>query len=71
MLENNLRIIMAKKQIYTLSDLINATGLSRNALNKLWRTDENTESVKLSTLIIICDALNVKLSELIEYIPDK
>jgi putative transcriptional regulator len=70
MLENNLRIIMAKKRIDNVSDLINITGLSRNALNKLWH-NENLDSVKLETLIIICNKLGVKLSELIEYNPDK
>jgi putative transcriptional regulator len=70
-IENNLRIIMAKKRIDNLSELIEITGLSRNALNKLWRTDENPESVKLGTLITICDKLDIKLSDLIDYIPKK
>lgn len=69
-LENNLRMIMAKKRINSVSDLITITGLSRNALNKLWH-DENMESIKLGTLMEICDSLDVKLSELVEYIPNK
>lgn len=69
-IENNLRILMAKKRIDNLSDLINLTGLSRNALNKLWH-NENIESVKLSTLMVICEKLNVQLSDLIEYKPEQ
>lgn len=69
-LENNLRIIMAKQRIDNVSELINITGLSRNALNKLWH-NENMESVKLGTLLEICDKLEIKLSDLIEYIPNK
>lgn len=69
-LENHLRIVMAKQRIDNVSELINITGLSRNALNKLWH-DEELESVKLGTLMIVCDKLDIKLSELVEYIPDK
>lgn len=69
-LKSNLRIIMAQQQIDSISELIQTTGLSRNALNKLWH-NENLESVKLGTLVIVCDSLNVKLSDLIEYTPPK
>lgn len=68
--ENNLRIIMAKKRINNVAELMKITGLSRNSLNKLWHNEE-LESVKLGTLIVACDKLNVKLSELIEYIPEQ
>lgn len=69
-LENNLRIVMAKQRIDSVSELMKITGLSRNALNKLWH-NENMESVKLGTLMIICDSLGIKLSDLIEYTPEK
>lgn len=68
-IENNLRIVMAKKRIDNVSELITITGLSRNALNKLWH-NENMDSVKLGTLMTICEKLNVPLSELIEYSPE-
>jgi len=67
-IENNLRIVMAQQRIDNISELINITGLSRNALNKLWH-NENMESIKLGTLIEICDKLEIKLSELVEYTP--
>jgi putative transcriptional regulator len=69
-IENNLRFIMAKQRIDNISELISLTGLSRNALNKLWH-NEDLETVKLGTLLVICDKLDVKLSDLIEYNPDK
>lgn len=69
-LNNNLRLIMAAKRIDNLTDLIKITGLSRNALNKLWH-NQDTETIKLETLIQICNSLEVKLSDLLEYIPDK
>lgn len=68
-IQNNLRIIMANKRINSITELMSKTKLSRNALNKLWH-DENIETVKLETLIQICDALNVELNELITYKPN-
>lgn len=69
-LKNKLRIIMAERMINNLTDLIRITGLSRNALNKLWH-NQDVESVKLETLIQICKSLGIKLSDLLEYVPDK
>lgn len=69
MLNNNIRLIMGKQRIDNIHDLMERTGLSRNALNKLWH-EENLEAIKLGTLIKICDSLNVSLSDLIEYVPD-
>lgn len=69
-LENNFRIIMAKKRIDSISELISVTGLSRNALNKLWKS-EDLDSIKLGTLMTVCDKLQIKLSDLIEYQPEK
>lgn len=61
---------MAKERVDNITDLMEKTGLSRNAINKLWH-NENVESVKLGTLLTICDALNISLNELIEYVPSK
>ncbi|MCC9021933.1 helix-turn-helix domain-containing protein [Bacillus nakamurai] len=70
MLTINLRYIMADKRINSLTELMKLTGLSRNALKKLWHEDE-PETIKLETLIKICDALQVRLSDLVEYVPDE
>ncbi|HFK1786757.1 TPA: helix-turn-helix domain-containing protein [Bacillus cereus] len=68
-LVNNIRMIMAKKNIDNISELLRITGVSRNSINKLWH-NENVSSLRLDTLITICEKLDVKLSDLIEYIPD-
>jgi putative transcriptional regulator len=68
-LENNLRLIMAQKKIDNISELMNLTGLSRNSINKLWH-DDKIETLRLDTLIQICDVLNVRLSDLIQYVPE-
>jgi len=68
-LKNNLRILMAEKRIDNITVLMETTGLSRNALSKLWR-NQDIQTVKLETLIQICRPLKVKLSDLVEYTPD-
>ncbi|UAT31464.1 helix-turn-helix transcriptional regulator [Bacillus badius] len=68
-LKSNLRVIMAEKMIDNLSDLIELTGVSRNSLNKLWKNSE-LDTIKLGTLVKICEALKISLFDLIEYIPD-
>ncbi|MGU9504952.1 helix-turn-helix domain-containing protein [Bacillus paralicheniformis] len=62
-------MIMAKKNIDNISELVRITGVSRNSINKLWH-NENVSSLKLDTLITICEKLDVELSDLIEYIRD-
>ncbi|MGM2776503.1 helix-turn-helix domain-containing protein, partial [Bacillus cereus group sp. Bce015] len=60
--------IMAQKNIDNIAELIRITGVSRNSINKLWH-NESVSSLRLDTLIAICEKLDVKLSDLIEYIP--
>lgn len=67
-IKNKLRLIMAEKRIDSIAELMKITGLSRNAVNKLWH-DQDLETVKLETLIQICKPLNIALSELIEFVP--
>ncbi|MRA58645.1 helix-turn-helix domain-containing protein, partial [Bacillus thuringiensis] len=61
---SNIRMIMAKKNIDNISDLVRITGVSRNSINKLWH-NENVSSLKLDTLITICEKLDVELLDLI------
>ncbi|MGN4506598.1 helix-turn-helix domain-containing protein [Bacillus cereus group sp. MYBK58-1] len=68
-LVNNIRMIMAQKNIDNIAELIRITGVSRNSINKLWHND-NVSSLRLDTLLAICEKLDVKLSDLIEYIPN-
>lgn len=61
---------MADQRIDGVTDLMNRSGLSRNAINKLFK-DIDIESVKMETLFTLCDTLGCKLSELLDYIPEK
>jgi putative transcriptional regulator len=69
MLESHLRDIMAQFKIDDISELMQTTGISRNSINKLYK-ETDMESLKLETLIKICDTFQIRLSSLIEYIPD-
>ncbi|MED1575442.1 helix-turn-helix domain-containing protein [Priestia megaterium] len=66
---NNFRVIMAVKNIDNVAELVRMTGVSRNSINKLWRND-NVSSLRIDTLLPICEKLDVELLDLIEYIRD-
>ena len=67
----NIRILMAQHKIDDIQELMNRSGLSRNAINRLYKgTDEEIKTSSLKTLITLCDVFNCKLSDLLEYVPD-
>jgi len=66
MLKSHLRHRMADRSIDDISQLIEISGVSRNSINKLFRS-ENLETLKLETLMKLCDALECNLSDLVEY----
>ncbi|WP_431085583.1 helix-turn-helix domain-containing protein [Paenibacillus sp. 8b26] len=70
MLKCNIRTLMAEHRIDDITELMSLSGLSRNSINKLYR-ETNIETTKLETLFKLCDAFDCKLSDLIEYVPDK
>ncbi|MFW5987875.1 MAG: helix-turn-helix domain-containing protein [bacterium] len=70
MLKIYLRYLMADRKIDTITELMDKSGLSRNAINNVYK-EKNIRNVKLKTLIKLCDALNCNLSELIEYNPNE
>lgn len=66
MLKSYLRHRMADRSIDDITQLIEISGVSRNSINKLFR-GANLETLKLETLIKLCDALECNLSDLVEY----
>ena len=67
----NIRILMAKNKIDGVQELMNRSGLSRNAINRLYKgSDTEIKSTSLKTLITLCNVFNCKLSDLLEYVPD-
>lgn len=65
---NNFSTILGHN-LLTITNVYKGTGISRSTLINIYY--QRTRSVKLNTLIKICDYLQVPLSELIEYIPNK
>lgn len=70
MLKSNLRVLMAEHRIDDITELMEKSGLSRNSINKLYK-ETQLETIKLETLFKLCDTFQCKLSELIEYVPEK
>ncbi len=66
MLKSYLRHRMADKSIDDITQLIEISGVSRNSINKLFR-GTSLETLKLETLLKLCDALECDLSDLVEY----
>lgn len=70
-IQMRIRFLMAEHKIDGVGGLMQRSGLSRNAINRLYKgTDEEIKATSLKTLITLCDVFNCKLSDLIEYIPD-
>lgn len=70
MLKNYIRYRMADQNIDDITGLMERSGVSRNAITKLFR-NENVDTLKVGTLMRICDALECNLSDLLEYKPEK
>lgn len=68
MLKCNIRRLMADHRIDDITELMERSGLSRNSINKLYR-ETDLETVKIETLLKLCDTFQCKLSDLIEYEP--
>ncbi len=69
-IQMRIRFLMAEHKIDGVGELMQRSGLSRNAINRLYKgTDEEIKATNLKTLITLCDVLNCKLSDLIEYTP--
>ena len=70
MIKCYLRQIMAEKKIDDIIDIMRATNISRAPISKLYK-EEDINTVKFNIILKLCDYLDCKLSDLIEYIPDK
>jgi len=69
MLKCYVRHRMADKQIDGVLQLAELSGVCRNTITKLYRS-KDVETIKVDTLMRLCDALECKLSDLVEYTPD-
>lgn len=67
-MRNNLSKILGER-LLKVSDIHDSTGISRSTLTHFYY--QRATNIQLETLTKICDYLQIPLSELIEYQPEK
>ena len=67
MIKNRLSIILGEQRI-RISELARMTGISQNALNKIYHN--KTKGIDFDTLNKICNALGRNTQEIFEFVPD-
>lgn len=67
MIKNRLSTILGEQRI-RVSELSKLTGISQNALNKIYHN--KTKGIDFDTLNKLCSALDRNSQEIFEYIPD-
>lgn len=67
MINNRLSIILGEQRM-RVSELSKLTGISQNALNKIYHN--KTKGVDFDTLNKLCNILRCNSQELFEFIPD-
>lgn len=67
MIKNRLSIILGEQRM-RVSELSQLTGISQNALNKIYHN--KTKGIDFDTLNKLCTALDRNSQEIFEFIPD-
>lgn len=67
MIKNRLSIILGEKRM-RVSELSKITGISQNALNKIYHN--KIHGIDFDTLNKICNALDRNSQEIFEFVPD-
>lgn len=70
MLKCLLHYRMIDKGIKDMAELRRLSGVSRNAITKLYH-NVDIETTKIGTIVRLCETLDCSLSDLIEYTPDE
>ncbi|MDT2604694.1 helix-turn-helix transcriptional regulator [Enterococcus pseudoavium] len=67
-MDNNLSKILGER-LLKVSDIHRATKISKTTLTEIYY--QRATNIQLETLQKICDFLQIPLSELIEYVPER
>ena len=70
MLKCLLNYRMLDKGIKDMAELRRLSGVSRNAITKLYH-NVDIETTKIGTIVRLCETLDCSISDLIEYTPDE
>ena len=68
MIQCNLAVIMAKRKVKSQAALHRLTHIRKNTISDLY--NETASSISFQDLNAICEALNCKVSDLIEHVPN-
>ena len=66
-IQSNLRLLMAEYRINSVTELVDKSGLSRGAIDKVYH-EKNLEKISLGTLVSLCEVFDCKLDDLIRII---
>lgn len=67
MIETQLHVLMGKKRVH-ITDVYNATGISRSTLTKMWKGE--TKMIQLGTVETLCKYFNCEVGDFIKLVPD-
>ncbi|HIS82078.1 helix-turn-helix transcriptional regulator [bacterium] len=67
MIKNRLSIVLGEQRM-RVSELSKLTGISQNALNKIYHN--KTKGIDFDTLNKLCNTLQINSQELFEFTPD-
>lgn len=70
MIEVKLKEIIESRGI-SITEMSNDTGIARSTLTPIINNPEEVKSIRFSTLDKICEYLNVELTDVIDYVPNK
>lgn len=67
MIKSNLPVLLAQRRL-KVADLIRMTGISKSTVHKIY--NDQTTRIDFETIDKICEALDVQIGEIFEYVPN-
>lgn len=67
MIRSNLPVLLAQRRL-KVADLIRMTGISKSTVHKIY--NDQTTRIDFETIDKICEALDVQVGEIFEYVPN-
>ncbi|MCZ6635388.1 MAG: helix-turn-helix transcriptional regulator [bacterium] len=70
MIQIKLRDMMFQRRIRNLSELARQAGVARQTLDGLYNRPENVKGIRLETINRLCQALECRIEDVMQYVPD-
>lgn len=68
MIKSNLPVLLAERRL-KVADLIRMTDISKSTMHKIY--NDQTTRIDFETIDKICEALDVQVGDLFQYVPNK